>query len=247
MATRVVRTFVGGLDEEVLRGGIPAGHVVLVRGATGTMKSSLAYSILYRNALQRIPGLYVTFEQSAESLLEHMAHLGFRSDLVPGLLPILDLSTAREEILASADRGPTSSVDPGDFGEVFLSMLKERVDHFRHWTNFRLLAIDSLDAAEHIMQMERRRSRILAFFEWLRDLRVTSLLISEEPILLGSSTVPDEEVLADGILHLSMVPTTAADFQRRIQCVKMRSANHDSDFRTLLFEDGAFEVARAMA
>jgi KaiC/GvpD/RAD55 family RecA-like ATPase len=47
---RSFKTYIRGFDEEI-EGGIPQGHVVLVAGPPGTMKSSLAYSILYNNAL----------------------------------------------------------------------------------------------------------------------------------------------------------------------------------------------------
>src|SRR3990170_5657115 len=97
MGKPLVRTFIRGFDEDVLRGGIPEGHVVLVRGASGTMKSSLAYYILYNNALEGRPGLYVTLEQSAASLLEHVASLGLRATAVSEPLPILDLSQGREQ------------------------------------------------------------------------------------------------------------------------------------------------------
>src|SRR2546430_1179905 len=65
MVRPLVKTHIRGFDEDVLRGGIPQGHVVLVRGASGTMKSSLAYYVLYHNALAGSPGLYVTREQTA--------------------------------------------------------------------------------------------------------------------------------------------------------------------------------------
>src|SRR5438093_670684 len=136
MARPLVKTHIRGFDEDVLRGGIPQGHVVLVRGASGTMKSSLAY-----------------YDWRAET-----------------------------------------------FG----------------------------------------------FFEWLRDLGVTSLLISEEPSLEAPPTALEEEFLADGIIHLRLEPVTETAFQRRVQCVKMRSVNQDSDDHTLLFENGRFEVARAI-
>src|SRR5207249_9770910 len=79
MARPLVKTHIRGFDEDVLRGGIPQGHVVLVRGATGTMKSSLAYYVLYHNALEGAPGLYVTLEQTAAGLLEHVAALGLKA------------------------------------------------------------------------------------------------------------------------------------------------------------------------
>ena len=43
------RTHVHGLDENI-GGGIPEGSVVLLSGTAGTMKSSLAYYMLYTNA-----------------------------------------------------------------------------------------------------------------------------------------------------------------------------------------------------
>ena len=93
---------------------------------------------------------------------------------------------------------------------------------------------------------EDRRTEIFRLFEWLRDLGVTSLLVSEEPPPGSVSNVLEEEFLADGILRLRMAPVTETSFQRRIQCTKMRSVNQDSDDHTLLFENERFEAARAI-
>src|SRR6266508_837154 len=207
MARALVKTHIRGFDDDVLRGGIPQGHVILIRGASGTMKSSLAYYVLYHNALAGVPGLYVTLEQSAGSLLEHVASLGLKATSVSEALPILELRKKR---------------------------------------NFELLALDSWDALELVLEFRDRRVETFGFFEWLRDLGVTSLLISEEPPLEGRTTALEEEFLADGILHLRLEPVTDVAYQRRVQCVKMRSVNQDSDDRTLLFENGRFEVARAI-
>src|SRR5256886_11746579 len=98
MARALVKTHIRGFDQEVLRGGIPQGHVILIRGASGTMKSSLAYYILYHNALGGLPGLYVTLEQTAGSLLEHVAALGLKATAVSDALPNLDLSRGREHL-----------------------------------------------------------------------------------------------------------------------------------------------------
>ena len=45
-----IPTYVKGLDER-LGGGIPRGHVVLVSGPPGSFKSTLAFRILYRQAI----------------------------------------------------------------------------------------------------------------------------------------------------------------------------------------------------
>src|SRR2546428_1142496 len=96
MARPLIKTHIRGFDEDVLRGGIPQGHVVLVRGASGTMKSSLAYYVLYHNALEGAPGLYVTLEQTAAGLLRHIAGLGLKATAGSQAPPILDLSRGRE-------------------------------------------------------------------------------------------------------------------------------------------------------
>ena len=246
MARPLVRTFIRGFDDEVLRGGVPQGHVVLVRGASGTMKSSLAYYVLYHNALQGVPGLYVSLEQSAGSLLEHVAGLGLRATQVSDALPILDLSRGREYLEELAAKvGEMAGKDLGQ-GEALLTVLQGKILDLRRRKDFALLAIDSWDALELVLEFKDRRTETFAFFEWLRDLGVTSLLVSEEPPLGAGGAVLEEEFLADGILRLRMVPVTETAFQRRIQCTKMRSVNQDSDDHTLLFENGRFEAARAI-
>lgn len=246
MAKPLIRTFIRGFDEDVLRGGIPQGHVILIRGASGTMKSSLAYYVLYHNALQRTPGLYVTLEQSAGSLLEHVASLGLRATSVSDALPILDLSRGREHLEEMAAKMGTLAGQDLAQGEALLTVLKGKILELKSRRNFGLLVIDSWDALELVLEFKDRRTETFAFFEWLRDLGVTSLLISEEPALGQSVHVLEEEFLADGIVHLQLAPVTDTAYQRRMQCVKMRSVNQNSDDHTLVFENGRFEVARAI-
>ena len=246
MARPLVKTHIRGFDEDVLRGGIPQGHVVLVRGASGTMKSSLAYYVLYHNALAGSPGLYVTLEQTAAGLLEHVAGLGLKATSVSEALPILDLSRGREYLEEMVSKVGSMSETAAPRGEALLAVLKAKIFELRMKRNFRLLAIDSWDALELVLEFDDRRAETFGFFEWLRDLGVTSLLISEEPALEAPPTALEEEFLADGIIHLRLEPVTETAFQRRVQCVKMRSVNQNSDDHTLLFENGRFEVARAI-
>ena len=45
-----IPTHIEGLDEN-MQGGIPQGHICLVAGASGAMKSSLTFSMLYNACL----------------------------------------------------------------------------------------------------------------------------------------------------------------------------------------------------
>src|SRR3970040_2469963 len=98
MAEERIRTYVRGLDEQ-LQGGVPAGHVVLVAGKPGTMKSSFSFNMLYHNAKEDgRGGVYVTLEQNRESLLANMAGLGMDATGLEKRLSVLDLSLIRKKL-----------------------------------------------------------------------------------------------------------------------------------------------------
>src|SRR5438046_10533383 len=102
-------------------------------------------------------------------------------------------------------------------GEALLAVLKAKIFELRKKRNFRLLAIDSWDALELMLEFQDRRAETFGFFEWLRDLGVTSLLISEEPGYEAPATALEEEFLADGIVHLRLQPVSASSYPRRVQ------------------------------
>src|SRR5436853_7310428 len=98
-----VPTFVEGLDES-LEGGIPWGHLVLIEGAPGTMKSSLAFSILLHNAAKEgLHCLYLSLEERASSLLRQMGSLGLKLDVPKGSLIVLDPRTAADMLAERTD------------------------------------------------------------------------------------------------------------------------------------------------
>jgi len=98
-ARKRVRTYIEGFDE-ALEGGIPKGHVCLISGSAGTMKSSIAYNIVHRNALEGgMKGLYLSLEQNRPSLEDHMYNLGFNLQRTAGLLEIWDLGLLRSKLI----------------------------------------------------------------------------------------------------------------------------------------------------
>ena len=111
----------------------------------------------------------------------------------------------------------------------------------------RLLVVDSLDVLETMAKMEDRRSELYFLFEWLRDLGPLTFLIAEKPLNLGAGAGPPEEAyLADGIIALEMHPTSDLFVQRRLRVVKMRSTKHETGYYALSYDDGGFEVTRAV-
>ena len=95
-----IPTHIEGLDEN-MQGGVPQGHICIVAGASGAMKSSLTFSMLYNAVLYgETSGIYVTLEQGKDSLRSHMANMGMNVDdaRVRNRIAIIDLSDLRVEL-----------------------------------------------------------------------------------------------------------------------------------------------------
>ncbi len=231
--TERIKTFVDGLDQ-VIGGGIPKGSVVLISGNPGTMKSSFAFNVLQKNA--KVLGLrstYVSLEQSKESLLRQMKSMKLEVEDSQNIR-IIDLGSIREELeLATAD-------------DTVISVLKEYLlEELRGW-DYSLLVLDSLDVLELSSGLSSKRSHIFFLFEWLREMDITSLLISEanpEEVLEKGY---EEGYLADGIINLTLSADDGDTVRRRIRCVKMRNTAHDTSYFSLQFSGGHFVVTQSI-
>ena len=231
-----IKTHIRGFDEAV-GGGLPEGYVVLVCGAPGTMKSSLAFSVLYQNALREGKrGAYFTLEQSKDLLLEHMTSMGMADEKAWENLVLLDMGNLRKNLNVLQGRG------------TWLELFKMYCNNVMKAEKLSCLVVDSLDVLETMAKMQDRRSELYFLFEWLRDLGPLTLLISEQSLdLTGGTRQPDEAYLADGIIQVDLHAASDLFVQRRIRVAKMRSTKHDTGYYALTFEDGAFEVAKAVS
>jgi len=207
------------------------------------MKSSLAYSILYHNGQKGVKGLYVTLEQEAASLLHQMAALGFKPASVSDSVPILDLGKGRVHLEKLAEK--VRGLAQGRSERPLTAILRAKIQQLKKQFGLDLLVIDSWNALELVLEFQDRRGETFEFFEWLRALGTTTFLIAELPA--GAEDGLEEEFLSDAIFRVRLEPVTDTAFQRRLQCSKMRSANHSSDFFTLVFEGDHFEVAKAIS
>src|SRR5438132_10641895 len=74
-----IPTYVARLDTS-LEGGVPKAGVIAITGPGGSMKTSLALYILIKNRAAGRRGVYVTVEESRESILRTMRHHGLGTD-----------------------------------------------------------------------------------------------------------------------------------------------------------------------
>lgn len=228
-----IATRVAGLDER-LDGGIPRGHIVLVSGPPGSLKSTFAYRVLYHEAREHgAAGLYLSMEQSRSSLIAQMASLGMNPEHVKGV-HIIDVRSLRREIEDLREQ------------PRWLLGLRRQLGRYKEETGFDLLAIDSLDALYALTPMENPRNEVFHFFEELRELNATTFLVSEmarDSVKMALYGV--EEFLADTIVHLRLREIDigmSTSVRRYIGVVKMRGVDHDLDYFPLLVEGGNFEI-----
>ncbi len=231
-----VRTYVEGLDES-LGGGIPWGHVVLIEGAPGTMKSSIGFSILLHNAAQNgLHGLYLSLEERASSLLKQMGSIGLPFHVDRGSLVVLDPQAAKGLLEARGD---------------WIRAFQDGLAAIKAERGLDLLVIDSLEALEVLAQFQDRRREIFRLFEWLRDLDITSFVITERADFVIAGQVLqgrwDEDFLADGAIHVRQHLVTDLEVQRRLRVLKMRGTKHESGYLALVLDEGRFRVTRAMS
>lgn len=231
-----IRTYVDGLDE-TLGGGIPWGHVVLIEGSPGTMKSSLGFSMLAQNAAQDgLHCLYLSFEERTSGLLKQMGSIGLPLHVSRGSLVVMDPRAAKGVL-----------EERKDWVDAFQGALHA----VKTQRGLDLVVIDSLDALEVLAKFKDRRREIFRLFEWLRDLDVTSFVITERPDwVIGGHVIQgrwDEDFLADGVIHLRQHLVSDLEVQRRLRVVKMRGTKHDTGYMALVLDEGRFKVTRAMS
>jgi KaiC/GvpD/RAD55 family RecA-like ATPase len=228
-----IPTYVKGLDER-LGGGIPRGHLVLLSGPPGSLKSTIAYRILYREAIDRnASGLYLSMEQSRGSLAAQMAALGMDPAKAKGV-HVIDVRSLRRELEEIREQ------------PRWLLGLRRQLGRYKEEMGCDLLAIDSLDALYALTPFENPRNEIFQFFEELRELEATTFLVSETARDSGRmAQYGVEEFLADTIVHLRLREIDAGlstSVRRYIGVVKMRGVQHDLDYYPLLVDRGNFEI-----
>jgi KaiC/GvpD/RAD55 family RecA-like ATPase len=226
-------THVEGLDR-ALGGGIPTGSTVLVAGPPGTLKTSLVLWMMHANAGDGTKGLYVTLEQTAESLLTQAARLGL-PPIPESQLYVVDLPTLR--------RGRPETEREKDW----ISIVKLLVEEGVRGSGYGTVAIDSLQALYALAPMESPRREMFHLVAALKELGVTLFLIGETPF--GARTLAHwgEDFLADGILYLHPAEVGDADIQLRLRCVKMRWMNHARETFALNFDGGRFFLSKVLA
>lgn len=234
MADERIRTFIQNLDGR-MEGGIPKNYLTLICGRAGTMKSTIAYYTLFHNAkTAKKRGIYVTLEQTRVSLLEHMIKLGMDPrTLTDSGIVVIDMTRLRKE---SASKTTAQDIN-------WVDSILTTVMSYKQKYGCEIIVLDSLAALYSLATFKNPRSDIFFFFEKLRELEMTTLIVSEmldpEKQLFGMFGV--EDFLSDGIFHLEL-ERDGKMVNLYLSVIKMRKTNHDRSYFPLMFEGNKFEI-----
>lgn len=227
-------TYIEGFDE-MLGGGIPRGSVVLVCGTPGTMKTSLAFHMMYSNVKANgSKGLYISLEESHEDLKAAMQDLGM-SGIDDMELYILDVSKIRLEHKEE------------ETSKNWLDILTTYIDQRVKVNKFDLVVIDSMAALYSLSHMDNPRRELFHFFGFLKTLSATTFLVSEMSHGSDRYGTYDEDFLCDGILFLKLFEAGISDVQLRVRCVKMRRTKHEKGYYRLLLSEKGFQITRVIS
>ncbi len=192
----VRQTGIDGLDE-TLQGGIPEGHVVLLRGKAGTGKTILSMQWLFEGQKQfDESGIYIAATEPFEKALQNMNSMDFFDEeaLNEGNIKVTDLRSIMDALgIKGGEDVVREDVDN------LVDVIRDFVEDY----DAKRLVIDSITAAGlRFGDKGLFRDFIFRLGTVLSGLGCTTFLISEKEY---SSRFEVEDFISDGIIELDYV------------------------------------------
>ncbi|MEE8392690.1 MAG: ATPase domain-containing protein [Anaerolineae bacterium] len=225
MTDRRVPTGVKGLDE-MLEGGFLPGSMVLLRGAPGTGKTSLALEFLIHGATKHNEsGLFISFEEFPSSLYRDAETLGWdlRGLEASGKLHLMFTSP---EVFLTSMKSPDSRLNRMILEGNIQRLVLDSVSHFDRIT-------DDAQELRHIYTSVANS---------LRREGITGMLLGEEGRSMYQRAFKGGiSFIVDAIIMFRYVEIESA-MQRAIIVLKMRGSNHSKEIRRYEIRTGGLEV-----
>lgn len=222
-------TGIMGLDE-ITGGGLPRERPTLVCGAAGCGKTLFAMEFLVHGAMQfNEPGLFVSFEEKSEELVQNFSSLGFA----------LRELEAQKKLLLDYVRIERSELE--ETGIYDLEILFVRIGYAIDSIGAKRVVLDTIENLFSGFSNETiLRSELQRLFRYLKDKGVTAIITGEQ----GAQTLTRyglEEYVADCVIFLNhkVVDQIAT---RRLRIVKYRGSAHGTNEYPFLIDDHGLSI-----
>lgn len=218
-----------GLDE-ITFGGLPSGRPTLVIGNAGTGKTLMAMEFILHGIEQyEENGVFISFEESPDELLQNCSSLGF------------DLSAYHAEQRLTVKRIDLQCDLAVESGEYDLGALFIRFDAAIRSVNATRVVIDGVENLFNAFaDLRTIRGEFHRLMRWLKEQGVTAIVTTER----GTNALTHhgiEEYISDCVILLdNRIENQIA--VRRLRIVKYRGSAHGSNEYPFLVEQGGFKV-----
>lgn len=232
--THLAPTGVPGLDD-VLRGGLPAGHFYLVQGDPGVGKTTLGLQFLLECARAGDRCLYVSMSETRTELITVARSHGWSLDGIA----VCDLTTLEEQLTEGrgAAAGTSTLFHPSDVElNQTIQVITDEVNRVRPTR----VVLDSLSELRMLAESPvRYRRQVLALKQFFGRLGATVLLIENRNDQQSDLHV---QSIAHGVISLERVANDYGAERRRLRVVKLRSVNYRTGYHDYLIEQGGLSV-----
>lgn len=222
-------TSIQGFDE-ISGGGLPKGRPTLVCGSAGCGKTLFAMEFLVRGAtIYDEPGVFVSFEETAEELTANVASLGFDLDslMAHKKIDFVHIHIERRELEDS---------DEYDLESLFLQ-IHQAIESI----GAKRVVLDTIESLFSVLKDPFvLRAELYRLFRWLKKKNVTTIITGER----GETSLTRhglQEYISDCVILLDHRVNDQTSI-RRLRIVKYRGSTHGTNEYPFLIDEDGFTV-----
>jgi len=218
----IIKFGIPGLDK-IFKGGVRENSSILIAGAPGTGKTILTLQFIYEGAKMGEPGIYITSEETAESLRHYAKSLGM--DFEPlekkGLIHLVEQPVLRGNIVTI---------------DTPLKIIK------KYKVKRAVLDSITLFEYEYPEKTGEFRREILRFVSAMKEAGVTLLATSEKDISnVDKIEFLPQDYIFEGLILMLRIRRSSS-YERCLTVTKMRGHDHLIDIFPVTIGKGGVTV-----
>ncbi|MBM4237167.1 MAG: KaiC domain-containing protein [Euryarchaeota archaeon] len=221
-----VKTGIAGLDE-MLEGGLPKSHTVVVMGSFGTGKTTFGIQFLNEGLKAGEKGIFITLEEDERSIIEDAKSFGY--DLKPSV-------DAKKLVIVKLE--PTDA-------KTTISRIKSELPDFIKSFGATRIVIDSISLLNMLFESDHdKRANLFNLAQMVKKTGATCLMTAEvkddNPLASRDGLI---EYTADGVISLRYEePPDKSEIRLTLRIVKMRRINHSRRVKPYSITNKGIEV-----
>lgn len=222
-------TGVEGLDE-ILRGGLPANRLYLLKGDPGAGKTTLALQFLLEGARLGEKCLYITLSETSDEIAAVASSHDWKLDGIA----IFELSALEHQLAQEAENTVfhPSEIELTRTTDILLGRIESEKP--------RRLVIDSLSELRLLSDTALRyRRQMLSLKQFLSGRAITVLLLDDHAADGGDLHV---QSIAHGVLTIEQLESDYGAERRRVKINKLRGVNFSGGFHDAIIVQGGLKL-----